>query len=694
MTDRRMSTWIAVLLLALPSPALAAEAGLLGHWIFSRAHVQGQTVKAVAGKQDVTVTGPLNIKQFGDMEALACPPGRILISRDYKKAAFPAKQITAEAWVQVSNPQIRWGGIVGIFQDNGPHERGWLLGYGQGRFNFAVKAKSGGNVGPLTYLAANKAIRAGDWYHVVGTYDGTTMHVYVNGKQAAKSTAQNGDIDYPANAFYEIGSYHDNDEDFKLSGAIHSVAVFDRALSAKQVKTRYKAGKMALPGGNPLRLASIFGDHMVLQRGQKLRLWGESAPEDKILVTIDGQRGLATADAEGKWRAMLPPLKAGGPHTLTITGEEHKRTYDDVLVGEVWICSGQSNMQWAVAQSAEAGKAIPAADQPKIRLLTVPNVMAPTPNEDVSAAWQACTPQTVRDFSAVGYFFGLKLHRELDVPVGLIDSSWGGSLCEAWMSREALKANKSFRMILERARANLWHGTGMYNAMIAPLIPYGIRGAIWYQGESNVTRAAQYETLFPAMIKDWRTRWGREFPFLYVQLAPFNYGGNNIACAELWEAQLKTLSVPNTGMAVTVDIGNVRDIHPRRKQPVGERLALWALAKTYGQKGLVYSGPLYKSMSVEGGKVRLAFDHADGLKTTDGNPPNWFTIAGEDETFHAATAEIDGKSVVVRSDQVEKPVAVRFAWTSVAQPNLVNGAGLPAAPFRTDDWKRVTEGRQ
>ena len=232
-------------------------------------------------------------------------------------------------------------------------------------------------------------------------------------------------------------------------------------------------------------------------------------------------------------------------------------------------------------------------------------------------------------------------------------------------------------------------GRGMYNAMIHPLIPYAIRGAIWYQGESNAPRAWQYRKLFPAMIRDWRARWGQgNFPFYFVQLCPFNR--HHTEWPELWEAQLKTLSVANTGMAVTTDIGNIHNIHPPNKQDVGKRLALWALAKDYGRSNLAFSGPLYKSMKVEGGKIRVQFDHSEGLKARDGKAMSWFAIAGKDRKFHPAQAVVDGNDLLVRSDKVTEPVAVRLGWSSVATPNLVNKAGLPASPFRTDDWPAVT----
>jgi sialate O-acetylesterase len=298
----------------------------------------------------------------------------------------------------------------------------------------------------------------------------------------------------------------------------------------------------------------------------------------------------------------------------------------------------------------------------------------------------------------VGYFFARKLHEDLNVPVGIINTSWGGTICEAWTSREALQTDADFKPILDRSAqfkaGNPNQAAVLYNGMVAPIIPYGIRGAIWYQGESNHGRAAQYAKLFPAMIEDWRERFGQgDFPFLFVQLAPFQYGNEDPRILpELWEAQTKTLSLKNTGMAVTTDIATLNDIHPKNKQDVGKRLALWALANTYGKKDVVYSGPLYDSFDVEGSKVRLKFKHVDGgLVAKDDKPLSHFEIAGEDQKFVPAEAKIDGDSIVVSSDQVAKPVAVRFAWSKTAEPNLFNKAGLPASPFRTDDWPMLTK---
>ncbi|MFV2066028.1 MAG: sialate O-acetylesterase [Pirellulales bacterium] len=447
-----------------------------------------------------------------------------------------------------------------------------------------------------------------------------------------------------------------------------------------------------------IRLPSIFGDHMVLQRDKPLPVWGWAEPGERVTVQVADKRGEATADDQGAWRVTLPAISAGGPHEMVIAGK-NTIALADVLIGEVWVCSGQSNMQFPVHASVNGKDEVAAAAHPNIRLFSVKRAPADQPQTDCEGDWKTCRPDTVGGFSAVAYFFGRHLSQELDVPVGLINTSWGGTLCEAWTSDEGLKGDPDFQPILERratAKGLQNRASHLYNGMIAPLVPFAIRGAIWYQGESNVSRAWQYRKLFPAMIQDWRKAWGQgDFAFLFVQLAPYRYNGQDKRnCAELWEAQFKTLKLPNTGMAVTVDVGNVRDIHPKNKQDVGKRLALWALGTTYG-KDIVYSGPLYRSLKIDGDRARITFDHVDGgLVSQDGKPLRDFEIAGADQQFLPATATVEGKEVVVRSEAVAKPAAVRYGWYDAAQPNLSNKEGLPASPFRTDDWPAATEGKK
>ena len=448
-----------------------------------------------------------------------------------------------------------------------------------------------------------------------------------------------------------------------------------------------------------VRLPSVIGNHMVLQRGQPVPIWGWDMPGTEVTVTLGNVKATAKADASGKWRVRLPALPAGGPLTMTVSGT-NSVTLSDILIGEVWLCSGQSNMEWRVRQSANPDEEIAAADHPRIRHIKIQRAPAREPQDDVPAGgWEVCSPQTVAEFTAVGYYFARYLQRELDVPIGLIGSNWGGTRIEPWTppagfrSVPALKdiADKldTFPAVNNEGNVNHQSPLALYNGMIHPLAPFAIRGAIWYQGESNNGEGMLYHEKMKALIAGWRKVWQNDaMPFYYVQLAPYRYGGDRASgLPYIWEAQTATLSVPHTGMAVTVDIGNVADIHPGNKQDVGKRLALWALAKDYGKQDICFSGPLYKAMTVEGDRVRLTFDHVcGGLVSRDGRPLTHFAIAGADERFVDAKAEIDGPTVVVRAEGVANPVAVRFGWDQEAEPNLSNQAGLPASPFRTDQW--------
>ena len=621
-------------------------------------------------------------------------------------------------------------------------------------------------------------------------------------------------------------------------------------------------------------LSPVFTDHMVLQRDQKDAVWGWAKPGEKVSVSLAGQSADAVAGADGKWQVMLPALPAGGPHNMTVSGPEIV-TLVDILIGDVWICSGQSNMEWKVADSNDAAAEIAAANHPQIRSITLPHVTAAQPQSTfTSPGWEVCSPQTAGGFTAVGYFFGRKLHEELKVPVGLIHTSWGGTIAEAWVSKEGLapigdfnaamaaleqqakptwptaqdqwftkndegtqdswwmKVNEDewtpveqplqwtgspvaglanfdgvawFRRWIDlpaamdgkeaelhlgaiddedtvwlngkqigstegfmkhrvyKVPAGILKGTNwlavrvldgsggggmtgpassmklvvpgvgevplagswrykigadlaksepfpkrfgdnpnmptvLYNAMISPLLPYGIKGAIWYQGESNAGRAQQYRKVLPTLIGDWRKRFGQgDFPFYIVQLAnftPWRTEPGESDWAELREAQAMTgRNVPNSGIAVTIDIGDAADIHPRNKQDVGKRLALQALKKTYG-KDVVAAGPEFKSAKVEGGAMRLSFDSVGGGLVAKDGTLKGFAIAGEDKKFVWAEAKIDGETVVVSSPQVASPVAVRYGWENNPDSTLFNQEGLPAGPFRSDDWPGVTDGRK
>jgi sialate O-acetylesterase len=440
---------------------------------------------------------------------------------------------------------------------------------------------------------------------------------------------------------------------------------------------------------------ALFSDGMVLQRGVRAcPVWGTADPGENVTVKLNARGGTteakATADEKGQWTVLLRDLEAGGPCTLTISGK-NTVTIKDVQVGEVWICSGQSNMEMSMAalRTPEGAKDIKNAGNHKIRLFKVPRRTADTPQTKVAARWQECSPETVRGFSAVGYYFGRHLQKALDVPVGLIESAWGGTVAEAWTPRSYLEARPDLKGLLGRGKPPN-RATVLYNGMIAPLQPYAIKGAIWYQGESNASRAYQYKTLFPTMIEGWRGTWNQgDFPFLFVQLAPWQKivtEPTQSAWAELREAQrLTALNVKNTGMAVITDVGNEKDIHPRKKEPVGTRLALAARAIAYGEK-ITYSGPMYERMEVEGNRAVLHFQHVGKGLEARGGKLTGFTIAGPDHQFHNATAEIRDDTVVVHSDEVDKPTAVRFGWANYPVVNLWNKDGLPASPFRTDDF--------
>lgn len=642
-----------------------------------------------------------------------------------------------------------------------------------------------------------------------------------------------------------------------------------------------------------VRLPSIVSDNMVLQQGMKIPIWGRASPRERVTVTFNDKASNTIADAHGRWQIWIGPLKAAGPSELTVKGD-NVLTIRNVLVGEIWLCSGQSNMEWPLVNTVNGNEAVAQANHPEIRLFTVEHHTAALPLEDVQGRWVVTTPEEAANFSAVGYFFGRELYRRLKVPIGLIDSSWGGTPAEAWTSHEALLSSPQLKPILDDYESSLnalpqtkeaylralvqwedqnlhidagnkgealgyadplsattdwqtmdlpkqfetaglvidgavwfrrvveippsWAGkdlvlnlppiddhdityfngqkigsTGretpnsymvprkyavpgslvhagrsvvavrvfdsageggfsrggtmsielsdvgdsqaislrgpwdykvelalepkrpdwgtrpeavgvsnqnnpsvLYNAMIAPLVPFGIRGVIWYQGESNAGRAYQYRTLFPILIRSWRSARGRDFPFYFVQLANWHASKaepDESDWAELREAQAMTLREPDTGMAVTIDIGDENDIHPRNKLDVGRRLAAWALSQTYGQS-LMPSGPLFEAASIKGNTIRIRFKHGAGLKTIDGGPVKGFAIAGEDRRFVWADARIEGDTVIVSNENIPNPVAVRYGWADNPIVNLYNKAGLPASPFRTDDWPGVTANRR
>ena len=531
-------------------------------------------------------------------------------------------------------------------------------------------------------------------------------------------------------------------------------------------------------------LPKIFGDHMVLQRDLPVPVWGTAAPGEGVTVEFAGsgqapstgsgqagQKKTATADANGQWLVKLDPLKASAePHTLAVSSTHQKsaignRKFTDVLVGDVWICAGQSNMGFPLAGEQHAAAEMPKAKHPCIRLFNVETRMAFEPQADCKGQWAACTPGSVPNFSAVAYYFGRELHQQLGVPIGLVETALGGTTAEAWTSLQGLRADPATRPVaaeFEKTKTTLiarlekyeketlprwqqendlwrkevnpsyqealrkWNEavrqakaagqpeparpqparphpfmpplpnrhapTLLSNGMLAPLVPFGIKGVIWYQGEANADKPVAYRTLFPALIRDWRTRWGQgAFPFLFVQLPNVNARAaqpTESSWAGLREAQSLALSLPATGQAVAIDVGDV-DIHPHNKLDVGRRLALVARHVAYGEQ-LVCSGPTFQRMQIDHGQVRLTFANATGGLTTARPPaaPTGFAVAGADRKFYWAQARIDGESVVVNSERVPQPVAVRYGWADNPDVNLCNQSGLPAAPFRTDDWPK------
>ncbi|HUH45887.1 MAG TPA: sialate O-acetylesterase [Arenibacter sp.] len=441
-------------------------------------------------------------------------------------------------------------------------------------------------------------------------------------------------------------------------------------------------------------LPSILSDNMVLQQESNVTIWGwTTATSEKITVygTWNHEKVIAEAH-QGVWSLQLPTPKAGGTYSIMVEGHE-KLEIKNVLVGEVWLGSGQSNMQWSPKAGLEnAPEEIKNANYPEIRFFQVLQQISDTPQDQLKGKWVVCTPETMADFSSVAYFFGRELHQKLGIPVGLINSSWGGTPVEVWLQKERITGDAELKKAAEKLNNVAWWPNApgaAYNAMIHPITKFDIAGWIWYQGESNRVDPASYYRSFPLMIKSWREEWGKDLPFYFVQIAPYKYEDpKGTSAAEVRDAQLFTMkNVPNTGMVVTNDIGNLEDIHPINKQDVGHRLALWALAKTYGKGDLTFSGPLYRSMVVKNKSIVLSFDHAEKGLIQKGKELREFYIAGDDQIFHKAKARIEGSTVTVSSPKVKNPTAVRFAFTDGALPNLFNSAALPASAFRTDDWE-------
>ncbi|MBK1827172.1 sialate O-acetylesterase [Haloferula rosea] len=493
----------------------------------------------------------------------------------------------------------------------------------------------------------------------------------------------------------------------------------------------------ATPALAKLQLPSLFTDGMVLQRDMKAPVWGLADPNVQVEIHFAGQTQSTSADADGHWRVDLDPLTLNpAGQAMQVSAGAEKITIADVRVGEVWLASGQSNMQWAIKASRPEDQQLAASGPiPQLRIFNVPRKLSATNEFDVEAKWQDATPQTVIDFSAVAYFFGRELVDHLDVPIGVIASSWGGSRIEPWTPEAGFAAvpelselhksrlprlpgTPAFRAANEKhleatrkwmakadealkqdvapplppaapPRLRIAHNgeMGTYQAMIHPLQPFAVRGFIWYQGESNRNDGMAYRWKMEALIEGWRQCFERpDAPFLYAQLAPFSYGQDpKDTLPKIWVAQTKALEIPHTGMAIINDIGDLKDIHPRNKSEVGRRLSLLARAHTYGESELVSSGPLFADFKRTDSTIRIRFQHVgDGLKTRDDKAPDWFEIAGIDGQFHAAEASLEGKDLVaLTSPAVERPTQARFAWSKLASPNLVNSANLPASAFHT-----------
>lgn len=489
-----------------------------------------------------------------------------------------------------------------------------------------------------------------------------------------------------------------------------------------------------------LKISPLFADHAILQRSGTVPVWGTAKPGEPVRVFFDGTRVETRASEEGRWQVILNTLSSEeGPHELWVEASEvlHVR---DILVGELWLCSGQSNMEFRLVKSDSAETEIPVSANQRLREFRVDNGMSPKPLEEVRGRWAIASPETAGNFSAVGYHFGKRLIAELQKPVGIINSSWGSTPVEAWSSAEALDRDPELKAARlrddahpvtpgvdqeqgplgdpEDTRLPKQRATVLYHAMIHPLVPCAIRGILWYQGESNASRAVQYRKAFPLLIQDWRARWNcPELPFYFCQISaytePVSVPGES-CWAELREAQTAALSLPGIGMVVLVDVGESEDIHPRNKRDVGERLAILALARTYGFP-LRASGPLYRNFQTEGARIRLFFDYAEGglrasqypacydVKTSENrrkplvcplpeSPLQGFAICGEDRVWHWAYAEIEGDTLLVSAPRVSAPQAVRYGWADYPLGNLSNDSGLPASPFRTDDYEELTRG--
>jgi sialate O-acetylesterase len=441
-----------------------------------------------------------------------------------------------------------------------------------------------------------------------------------------------------------------------------------------------------------IRLPAILSDNMVLQRDSVVRLWGWANPSEKILITPSwsNKTDSVTATGNARWMITIPTPAAGGPFSIRFQGQ-NTITLQNILVGEVWICSGQSNMEWSTLNGLkEMETELPNSTNPSIRFFNIPKTTSDHPQDDCVASWEECGPQSLRSFSAVGYYFGKKLYEKLKVPIGLINASWGGTPAEVWTPEPVVNNDETTKKAALKLNESEWWPVQpgkTYNAMIAPVTPFPIAGAIWYQGESNTLTSNSYQLLMTNMINSWRTAWQKDIAFYYVQIAPFAYGNKNVG-ALLREAQSNMQGYPKTGMVVITDlVDNINDIHPQNKHSVGERLAAYALAETYKQSNEPYRSPLFQAMQIVKNKAVLTFNHAaNGFVVKGPKATEWY-VAGQDRQFYPADVKIEKNNLVVSSPQVKVPVAVRFGFSNEAMGNIFSKDGLPVAPFRTDDWE-------
>jgi len=438
-------------------------------------------------------------------------------------------------------------------------------------------------------------------------------------------------------------------------------------------------------------LPAVYSNHMVLQQNASVKIWGWSETEEKISVkpSWDTTTYYAIGSSLAKWETIINTPKAGGVYTITVKGAYNEIVIEDVLIGEVWLASGQSNMEMNVNWGLHYDEEVKNATNKNIRFFHIPKSSSAFPQEDVRAQWVVCTPDAMKGFSAAAYFFGKKINEQLNVPVGLISASWGGTPAEVWTPEDVIKNNAILMEAANKLKPSKWWPVlpaYSYNAMIAPLTSFKIAGAIWYQGESNTGTANTYQQLFTSMINAWRKKWTYDFPFYFVQIAPYNYGDNSIGVL-LREAQTKSATNLKTGMVVISDlVDNVNDIHPKLKKEVGERLADYALADSYGKTNIVYKSPEYKSMIIDKNKITIVFNNADKGLMIKGKAATDFFIAGTDKQFWPAMVKIKDNTVIVWNETVKQPVAVRFGFSNNAMPNLFSTGGLPANLFRTDNW--------